>query len=93
MSRLRATAPTVLLSVLALTSCGSAPPPVPEVVLRDRPAIPEELLTCQDAPVIPVAVETDDQVTRLLAALWDAWADCHDKLAGVLARQREDRGQ
>lgn len=85
----RASAWTVLLSALALTSCAAAPPPVPHVVLKDRPPIPESLLTCDEAPAPPDALASDADLMRYAGAVWDAWADCYDKLADLLARQRE----
>ena len=68
-----------LISLLILTACAEAPPPLVKVV---RLTLPDELLTCEPAGEIPT---TDDK--RALfdwgAAERTAGEDCRDKLGRI----------
>ena len=90
MSRRPVHASTALLCALALTSCAAAPPTAPAVALKDRPPIPVDLLTCTAAPPVPDLLPDDAALALLMAGIWDAWADCHDKLGQILDWQQED---
>ncbi len=72
-----------ILSLLLLTACAEAPPPMVKVV---RLTLPDELLTCEPAAEIPA---TDDK-----RALFDwgvaertAGEDCRDKLGRIREMQ------
>ena len=68
-----------IFSLLLLTACAEAPPPMVKVV---RLTLPDELLTCEPAAEIPT---TDDK--RALfdwgAAERTAGEDCRDKLGRI----------
>jgi hypothetical protein len=76
-------APIALLSVLSLTGCGGAPPPLPKVEVH-RITVPSSLLSCQPHPP-PPALTDDRDLARYILALADAGDDCRDRLGRVRA--------
>ena len=83
------TALSGLFSILLLTACGNSNR-VPQLVVTkiERVRIPNELLYCQDEPIIPQGPYNERQIAQLFAQTRFAGKDCREKLATIRAQQQ-----
>ena len=70
----------IILCVL-LAGCAGKPVTITKIKLV-QPRIPQTLLACPTAPVVPAA-SRQSQVAAYIAELWRAHAVCYDHLAVV----------
>ncbi|MHB1303016.1 MAG: hypothetical protein ACYCZB_06015 [Acidiphilium sp.] len=70
------------LLCLLLAGCAAPKPATVTRIELVRPEIPTALLSCPEAPVVPMA-SRQSQVAAYVAELWQAHAVCYDHLAAV----------
>lgn len=85
----------VLLYGLFLNACasGSDRPRLAEPTIVYKPVeVPDALLTCKHAPLVPGPKARDREVALYISCLWDAHASCAENLERVRSFLREREG-